>query len=65
VDDGEPKSSQRQSSHLREALPQLVTVVVAVDPHEPGRPLFEVVQQSWFHPVAGVDDHVRRLDRRP
>ena len=65
VDHREPDAGQLHPGDLGQPGPQRRPVVVAVDAHQPRRPRLERVEQVDVHPVAGVHDHVGRVDRRP
>jgi hypothetical protein len=65
VHDRKPDAVELDASDLRKPGAQRRTVVVAVDGHQPGGPLFQRVEQLHAHPVAGVDDHVGGVDGVP
>jgi hypothetical protein len=65
VDDGDPETADLGPRHLGQSRAQGTVIVVAVDGDQPPRPALELVEQGDIDPVAGVDDDVRRADRRP
>jgi hypothetical protein len=65
VDDGEPDALDLGVRDLRQPPAEGPVVVVAVDRHQPPRPLLEPVQQGGVHPVAGMDHDVGVVDRGP
>jgi hypothetical protein len=65
VDDADRQPVEGDAGYLRQPGAQHGTVVVAVDTDNPLRPCFERVEQRDVDPVAGVDRHVGRVDRRP
>jgi hypothetical protein len=58
MDHRKPQTIQLHARHLRQALPQLRYIVVAVDRNEPSGVLIERVERGEVDPVACVDDNV-------
>ncbi|GGM80463.1 hypothetical protein GCM10012275_58890 [Longimycelium tulufanense] len=65
VHHGEPDAGQLHGDDLGQPRAQVGAVVVAVHTHQAAAPCLELVEQGHVHPVAGVDDHVGPLHRRP
>jgi hypothetical protein len=65
VDHGQPDALDLRAGDLGQPLAQRPVVVVAVDGDQPAGTLLEAVQQRDVHPVTGVHDDVRGVDRGP
>jgi hypothetical protein len=65
VDDGDADALDLRPRHLGQPLAEGAVVVVAEDGDQPSRALLQAVEQREIHPVAGVHDDVRGVDRGP
>jgi len=61
MDDRKPQAVAFDTRHLREALPYLWDVVVAVDRNEPSGVSIERVQRGEVYPITRVNDDIRAV----